>query len=387
MTAPLYAAPAEQGQRGPGVPAFTVRPGYRVTLAAERVGEGRFIEFDDKGTLYLAGIRNGKVWAWKDKDGDGVYETETLFLENQRHVHGLCWYDGWLWFAPSTAVGKARDTNGDGKADDVEIVLKDLPGGSGHLWRSLLVTKDGLWTSVGDPGNITDQTDTDREKIWFYQHDGSGKKLWSSGLRNTEKLRMRPGTTEIWGAEHGSDWFGGPLGDKAGRQPITDLWPPDEFNHYVEGGFYGHPFLVGPRVPRVESQKRPDLIDLAAKTIAPGWMFGAHWATNGFGFVSNENKMFPPDHRGDAFVGCHGSWNSQTRVGYRVERVMFDKWTGKPFGSQMIVSTLNAQAPGSDDVLGRPVDCAEAPDGSILFTVDAPGARIYRISWVGEKTE
>ena len=28
-------------------------------------------------------------------------------------------------------------------------------------------------------------------------------------------------------------------------QPITDYNPPGEMNKYVEGGFYGHPFIVG----------------------------------------------------------------------------------------------------------------------------------------------
>ncbi|POA60322.1 hypothetical protein, partial [Pseudomonas sp. GW531-T4] len=80
-------------------------------------------------------------------------------------------------------------------------------------------------------------------KIWFYSLDGKTRKVWVTGIRNTEKLRYRPGTSELYGADHGSDWFGAKFGDKEGRQPITDQNPPCEFNYYVEGGFYGHPFL------------------------------------------------------------------------------------------------------------------------------------------------
>jgi len=64
-------------------------------------------------------------------------------------------------------------------------------------------------------------------------------------------------------------------------------------------------------------------------------------------------------------------------VGYRIERVMFDQVTGKPMGSQLIVSCVG---PNGRQILGRPVDCAEAPDGTILFSVDAPQGRVYRIS-------
>ena len=56
--------------------------------------------------------------------------------------------------------------------------------------------------------------------------------------------------------------------------------------------------------------------------------------------------------------------------------MLFDEWTGKPYGSQMIVSTLGGDG---KEVLARPVDCAEAPDGSVLFSCDVT-KRIYRIS-------
>ena len=51
--------------------------------------------------------------------------------------------------------------------------------------------------------------------------------VFATGIRNTEKIRHRPGTTEIWGWDHGSDNFGRRHGEKTGQnQPITDLLPP-----------------------------------------------------------------------------------------------------------------------------------------------------------------
>jgi glucose/arabinose dehydrogenase len=52
-----------------------------------------------------------------------------------------------------------------------------------------------------------------------------------------------------------------------------------------------------------------------------------------------------------------------------------DQVTGRPSGSQTIVDCIvNGQC------LARPVDAAEAPDGTILFACDEPGAALYRIS-------
>lgn len=367
--------PRARGVVGNEVPAFTVRPGYRVTLVAKDLGEARFLAFDTAGTLYVSQPNAGSILALKDIDGDGTYEYAAPFVEDKPKVQAMQFVDGWLWFATTGGVFKARDADNDGTADDVETVIAEgtLPGNTGHWWRSLLVTKDAFYTSVGDSANVSDETNTDRQKIWRFDHAGGNKTLYCTGIRNTEKLQLRPGTDEIWGCDHGSDNFGLHFGETKDVLPVTDLNPPDEFNHYVEGGFYGHPFIVGTRLPRAEYADRKDIVELAAKTTPPEWAFGAHWAINGWTFLSRDAF---PGHKGDAVVAAHGSWNSSKKVGYRIQRVLFDPWTGKPYGSQMLVSTLS---PDGTEVLARPCDVVEAPDGSLLFSSDSTNC-IFRIS-------
>lgn len=365
------------GERGDNVPDFWIRPGYRVTLAADKLPEARFMEFDDKGTLYLSQPGAGTISTLVDKNKDGTYEVLGKFITGKKTVHGMCWHNGWMYFTQSGAIHRGRDTNGDGAADEVETIIPEdsLPRGGGHWWRSILVTDDAIYTSIGDSTNLTDESASapERQKIWRFDLKGENKTLFASGVRNTEKLRIRPGTKEIYGCDHGSDNFGLALGEKKGYQPLTDSMPPCEFNHYVQGGFYGHPFVVGNKVPRPEFEKKEDILELVAKTIPPEWSFGAHWAPNGWTFIS---KDYFPGHKSDAFCALHGSWNSTTKVGYRVDRIIFDNVTGKPAGSQMIVGALSDDA---KTVLARPCDCVEAPDGSILFTCDQT-KKIFRIS-------
>ncbi len=371
---PKLVADGFTGQTGPNVPAFLVRPGYRVSLAAEKLGESRFLQVGDNGALYLSQPNTKTILALRDKDGDGVYETRTPFVTNYLSAHGMDFHAGWLWFAQTGAVHKARDTNDDGVADETVTVLAEgtIPQKGGHWWRPIVVTNDGFYTGIGGSGNSNDESNTERQKIWFYSLDGKTKKLWSSGIRNTEKLRLRPGTSEVWGSDHGSDGWGKDWGESKEKGiPLSDANPPEEFNRYTEGSFYGHPFLEGNRVPRPEYLSRPDIIELAARTVVPAWSFGAHWAGNGFTFLE---KDYFPGHKGDVFEAFHGSSNSSTKVGYRIERLMFDTVTGLPYGSQMIVSTLDKNGAQLD----RPVDCAEAPDGTVLFTCDS--GRIFRIS-------
>lgn len=357
---------------GPNTPNFWVRPGYKVTLVADKISNARFMQLDDHGNLFVSRPDRGDILRLVRK-GEG-YELADTFVKGYRSVHGLDYKDGWLWFTQTGSIHKVK-VGADGKPGPVEDVVTDLPAGGGHWWRSILVANDGFYTSIGDTGNITDLRDSEREKIWKFSLDGKSKTLFASGLRNTEKLRFRPGTTDVYGADHGSDWYGQPSGDRKDFQPVTDAYPPCELNLYVQGGFYGHPFFVGDNVPRLETFNQPGMVDLAAKAIPPIWPLGAHWAPNGFTFTTKNG--LGPDSAGDCVIALHGSWNRSVRSGYRIERVMFDKATGKPYGSLMIVSTL-----GQDGgVLGRPVDVVEEPNGDLLFS-DDHGNRIYRISRV-----
>lgn len=358
-------------------PAIGVRNGFSLSIAQANIDRARFMAFAPDGTLFVSQPDSAQIQACRDEDGDGYYEKTTVFVKDHPTVQGMCWHEGWLWFTESGAIFRSRDTSGDGVADEQQTVIPNgqLPKG-GHWWRSILIHGGRLYTSIGDSGNITDETDTDRQKIWTYDLEGQDKKLFISGIRNTEKLVVRPGTDEIWGMDHGSDWFGRAIEgeNNPSAQPITDLNPPDEMNHYVPGGFYGHPFIVGNRVPRYEYMKRSDIVELAAKTIPPEWATGAHWAPNAMVFYTGE--QFPKDHRGDAFVAYHGSWNREKKAGYCVTRVPFDQ--GRPYGELAYVSFLTKDG----KVLGRPVDVVVAPNGSLLIS-DDEGGRIYRLSYQG----
>jgi glucose/arabinose dehydrogenase len=370
------APPPEHIPPGPrGVPDFYVRPGYRVDVVSDRLPETHFLLIAPDGTLLMSRPGIGDIVRFK-LDADGKYQDAGTFVKGVHTLHGMYWHDGWLWYTSSGTVNRARCTNGTGVANEIESIVPQgmMPDG-GHWWRPILVDEEGFYTSIGDAGNVTDQMESERQKIWRYDLKGQNKKLFAAGIRNTEKLLFRPGTKEIWGFDHGSDWYGREFGDHEGDQPITEEVPPEKLNHYVQGGFYGHPYFVGGRYPRPEYFKKPDLIAWANKVIMPAMTFPAHWAPDGWCFYQGPQI---PDAKGDAFICFHGSWNRRYKEGYRVERVVFDKITGEPVGHYAIVVCLTPDG----RQLARPDDVIEAPDGSLLFTDDA-GNKIYRIRYVG----
>src|SRR5216117_3195742 len=87
--------PDVKSDLGEGVPAFKVRPGYRVTRAlperARPVQNIRFIQFSEDGkTLFIANREQGEIYALRDPDEKGVYKTITVFVKNKPSVQGMC---------------------------------------------------------------------------------------------------------------------------------------------------------------------------------------------------------------------------------------------------------------------------------------------------------
>lgn len=374
---PLFAATVPDG--------VWVRPGYELTVAVDTIEKPRFMETGPDGTLYVSVIHQGTIFACQDKNGDGLYESLTPFIEGkdpQSRLQGVQFHNGWLYFAQLNAISRARDTNGDGKADKEEEVLgaDDLPTGeaTGHRWRALLIHKGRIYTHVGDQTNATDEPidASERKKIWSFALDGSDKKLFASGIRNTEKLAVRPGTDEIWGVDHDIDMMGWKMeGEKRAEegQPITDHNPPAELNHYQEGKFYGHPWIVGRMMPNLMFIDHPDLMKYARMTTIPEWTMPAHCSANSLTFYSGKGI---PNAHGDAFVAQKGGWNATQKVGYCLSRILFEN--GHPYGELKMVNFLK----DGEEILGRPADCIQAPDGSILFS-DDKGNRVYRLRHVG----
>ncbi|GJM18137.1 MAG: sorbosone dehydrogenase [Phycisphaeraceae bacterium] len=362
---------------------ITVRDGFELTVAAKIDGRARFMAVADDGTLYVTDPDAGIIRALRDENADGGYERQDIFLEGLPRVHGIAFHDGWVWFTQTGSIHRARDVDSDGDADDRRTILAEgtIPAGAGHWWRSICIHGGRLYTSIGDSGNITDEADSERQKIWSFDLRGGDKTLFASGVRNTEKLVIRPGTDELWGMDHGSDWFGRAVGDRRHNQPITDLNPPDEMNHYVAGGFYGHPYITGNRVPRYEYLDRDDIHDLAARTTPPEWATGAHWAPNAMCFYAppaGARAALPAEYAGDALVAYHGSWNRSRRSGYQVTRVLFED--GHPYGELSMVEFLAGDDADEPVILGRPVDVVVDRDGSVLISEDGQNT-IYRLRW------
>lgn len=366
--------PAGRAQELKLPPGVWVREGYELSVASNAVRIPRLMAFGEDGWLFVSQPDLGEIKALRDENGDGRFERVESLLRNHKTVQAMVFHDGWLYFAESGAIFKCRDADRNGRSDEEQIVIAKgkLPDGGAHDRRALLIQKDRIYTVIGDSGNITDEAKTPRQKIWSYALDGTGETLWCTGIRDTQKLVLRPGTDEIWGMDDASEWFGTSIEKKSGGKdtPISDAQPPCEMNKYEPNQFYGHPFIVGDRLPRYEFADRKDIVEQAKKSVRPQWLGGARWHPIGMCFYDADQM---PDLKGHAIVAYHGSTGESPKVGGCVTVAYFEN--GKPWGERVLVNFLTE----TQDFRARPVDVIVAPNGTLLFS-DDQGDRIYRLS-------
>lgn len=224
-----------------------------------------------------------------------------------------------------------------------------------------------LYVSVGSGSNVGEngmENEVKRAAVWEMNPDGSGERLYATGLRNPVGLAWYPGTTTLYTAVNERDELG-------------DELVPDYLTSVKEGGFYGWPYAYYNQVedPRRKGE-RPDLVK---KTISPDVPLGAHTASLGLAFYQKPTVKggteFPQKYRDGAYIGQHGSWNRSKFSGYKVVFVPFE--AGKPAGAPE--DFLTGFIANDKDVYGRPVGVTMLPDGSMLVADDS-GNRIWRVA-------
>lgn len=311
-----------------------------------------------------------RITLLRDADHDGVPEIRKTFATKEQGLNqplGMLVMGKWFYVANTNAVLRFPYQSGQTKLEGVGKKLIDLPEGkiNRHWTRNIIANADNtkIYIAVGSASNIAeDGIDAEilRADILEMNPDGSGLRVFASGLRNPVGMDWAPHTKTLWTAVNERDELGNDL-------------VPDYLTAVKENGFYGWPYSYwGKNIdPRVKDTK-PELIE---KTIVPDVDLGSHTASLGLAF--SRGKMFGGKYANGAFVAQHGSWNRDPLSGYKVVFVPFEN--GKPSGPMEDFLTGFIVDPNEKQVRGRPVGVTFLPDGSLLVTDDKTN-QIWRVS-------
>ncbi|ODS57303.1 MAG: hypothetical protein ABS36_05265 [Acidobacteria bacterium SCN 69-37] len=141
---------------------FVLPPGYRMELVLSEpdINTPAVVEFDGNGRMYVAEFitympdvegtdqhePRSRISRWEDKDGDGKYETKTIFVDNIVLPRNVLVWDANAILVNETASNdlvKWTDTNNDGVADTREVFYTGVGVGrdgnleheqSGFVW-------------------------------------------------------------------------------------------------------------------------------------------------------------------------------------------------------------------------------------------------------------
>ncbi|MFN3928084.1 MAG: PQQ-dependent sugar dehydrogenase, partial [Thermoflexus sp.] len=250
-TAPPVLPPPDEATRR-----LTVPPGFAIRIFAEDIeGKARFMTFGPDGALYLTLMSAGRIVRLPDRNGDGRADQVEVVAEGLNLPHGIEWHDGWLYVAEGDRIERLQDRDGDGHMEIRELVTDNIPSPKGHVSRTLHFGPDGkLYVSVGSSCNICEEDDPRRAAILRFNPDGTippdnpfasdpdprRRPLWAWGLRNSVDFLWTP-EGQLWANHNGSDGLGDDL-------------PPEEIVIAVQSGrHHGWPYCytpgLGPNLP------------------------------------------------------------------------------------------------------------------------------------------
>jgi glucose/arabinose dehydrogenase len=316
------------------------------------------------------GTSANRITLLRDTNNDGKPDLREPFLTGLNQPFGMLVLGNHFYAANTDGLMRYDYKSGQTKITAPGKKILNLPAGgyNNHWTRNLLASPDGkkIYISVGSGSNVGEhgpENEIRRANILEINPDGSGERIYASGLRNPVGMAWQPLTKTLYTAVNERDELGDDL-------------VPDYMTSVKEGAFYGWPYsYYGQNEDPRRKGERPDLVQ---KAVVPDVPLGAHTASLGLAFYDRAaglRSAFPEKYRNGAFIGQHGSWNRSQLSGYKVVFVPFqESKPGKPEDFLTGFVTNN-----NKDVHGRPVGVTVLPDGSLLVADDASG-RIWRVA-------
>jgi len=331
-------------------------PGFRISVYAEGMERSRSLALGERGTLFV-GSTGSNVYAIPAGGGKPMVIARGLDAP-----HGVAVRDGALYVAE---VGRIQ------RYDKIEdqldyppkpvVVASDLPRERHHGVKTIRFGPDGqLYINIGAPCNVCEpRGEFNTISRLDVSNAGAKRETFARGVRNSVGFDWDPATREFWFTDNGRDLMGNDI-------------PPDKLNHAPRAGMnFGFPYCHGGDIADPEFGAKHSCKEFTP----PAQKLGPHVASLGMRFYTG--TRFPEEYRGAIFIAEHGSWNRDSKIGYRVTVVKLKD--GRPASYEPFAQGWLQ----GEEAWGRPVDVIVASDGALLVSDDRNGV-VYRIEYAGK---
>lgn len=238
--------------------------GFSATTVVDSVGFGRHIAVRENGDIFirLRRPKDGKgSAALRDTDGDGKADQVEYFGDHAGtgvHIH-----DGHLYTSSDVAVFRYPLTD-DLVPDEAskEMVAGGFIDQDQHATKSFTISDDGdLFVNVGAPSNACMEErrtkgspgldpcpQLERQAgIWHFklgalnQDQQKDGKRYASGIRNAVAIEWNPITNSLFALQHGRDQLSRFFPDMYNDTLSAEL-PSEEFFEVLDGDDFGWPY-------------------------------------------------------------------------------------------------------------------------------------------------
>ncbi len=308
-------------------------PGFSALLFADNLGRARHIAVEPTtGTVFvkLERLKDGKgIVQLRDTNGDGRAEEVLMFGNNTGT--GAAIANGYLYASSDTSVYRYKLTNGKVMADAVaEPIVVGLTLQRQHASKSLAISPDGrLFVNFGAPSNACQEKDRQPGSkgqmpcpllenyagIWQFdanktnQRQSDGKR-YATGIRNAVALDWNTATNTLYALQHGRD----NLNNWGGMftDSVSAELPSEEFLMVKEGADFGWPYCFNNHY----AGKKLLAPEYGGDGTKQDQCAGKEKPIMAFPahWAPNDllfytGNQFPARYKNGAFVCFHGSWN------------------------------------------------------------------------------
>ena len=364
-------------------------PGFSVNAFAAGFSWPRLMAFDDNQVLHLADAGSDRIYALPDRDRDGVADEFIIAAEGFELAHSLAFYQGELYVADTHQVLKLNDADGDLIYEQSEILIDHIPSAAWHTTRTIVIDeqREKIYLSVGSPCDLCRSSspvaggsdeplppNPEWGTILEFNIDGTGRRIFATGVRNAVGLALHPTSNELWGNNNGHDL--------EGRRR-----PPEWIDIIRDGDFMGHPlvhshqvwndFTSRKRYQRMLPITKEDSL-LATTQKKPVALVPAHYAPMGLHFYTED--LFPARYKNAAFVAFRaGQAKLSSHPGYNVSALFSDPDGSNARIGEFITGFQTGTTEGS--VWGYPMGLITDREGNLYVGSDALNRMILKVSY------
>jgi glucose/arabinose dehydrogenase len=316
---------------------ITLPAGFAASVFADNLGKARHIVVNSNGDVYIKidELKDGHgIFRLRDTNKDGKAEDISGFGNYKGTGIGI--KNGYLYATSDEKIYRYKlNADNEANAASEELIVTDLVNKNQHSSKSITLDNAGnIYVNIGAPSNDCQEKDrTEGSKgqdpcpiletaggIWQFKVDKKNQSYkdgvrYITGIRNIMALDWNNGTNELYGVQHGRDDLNKFFPDKYTEEESVEL-PAEEMFLMKKGSDFGWPYCYYDQKQK-KKLVNPEYGGDKIRTDRCDNKGKPIYAFPGHwapnGLVFYTGTQFPEKYRNGAFIAFHGSWNRAPR--------------------------------------------------------------------------